>query len=127
MCDRRSRDSRSMVWYSSSMPMLRLGGFIGSPFGRSCAGFPRCRRLLRGRVLRLGGLIRVAAQEGAPAVLGSHAGMLVGLADRQLRDGVHDPVEVFLADRVYISVGRGIHEVDGVRDAVFAGKLDGVE
>ncbi len=45
----------------------------------------------------------------------------------QFGNGVDDPVEVLLADRVDIRVGRGIHEVDGVGDAVFAGKLDGVQ
>ena len=38
-----------------------------------------------------------------------------------------DPVEVGLAYGVEIGVGGGVHEVDGVRDAVFDGELDGVE
>ena len=40
---------------------------------------------------------------------------------------VDDPVEVFFADGVEVGVGGGVHEVDGVGDAVFDGELDGVE
>src|SRR5271167_1056612 len=103
------------------MPMLRLGGFIWLPLGRSRSCFLGCSFFGR-RLLRLGGLVIVSAEERAPAVFRRETGMLLSLADRQLRDRIHDPVEVLLADRVYVGVGRGIHEVNGVRDAVFAGK-----
>ena len=51
----------------------------------------------------------------------------LGFAHCQFGHRVHDPVEIFLADGIHVRVGRGIHEVDGVRNAVFAGKLDGVQ
>ncbi len=47
--------------------------------------------------------------------------------DGQLGDGVDDPVEVVFADGIDVGVGRGIHEVDGVGNAVFAGELDRVQ
>ena len=45
----------------------------------------------------------------------------------QLGDGVDDPVEVRLADRVQVGVRRRVHEVDRVGNAVLDRELDGVE
>ena len=68
-----------------------------------------------------------AAQEGAPAVFRHFAGVLFGLADRQFRDGVNDPVEVVLAHGIDVGVRCRVHEIDGVRNPVLAGKLHGIE
>ena len=50
-----------------------------------------------------------------------------GFGDREVGYFFDDPVEVGLAYGVQIGVGGGIHEVDGVGDAIFDGELDGVE
>src|ERR1035441_4285323 len=81
MCDRRSSVSGSIVWYSSSIPILRLGRFICLPLGSalwSLHGFDglRCRFCLDS--------CRAAAQKGAPPVFRHFAGMFFGFADRQL-------------------------------------------
>ena len=47
--------------------------------------------------------------------------------DGEVGDFFHDPVEIGLAHGVQVGVGGGIHEVNGVGDAVFDGELDGVE
>ena len=51
----------------------------------------------------------------------------LGFPDGQIGDGLDDPLEVFWAYGVEVGVGGGVHEVDGVGDAVFDGELDGVE
>src|SRR5215469_2603629 len=117
MCDRRSRVSGSIVWYSSSIPMLRLGRFIVLTFrggSRNLHSYPAAGRRLPG-------------EEGAPTILGNLAGVLLGFANRQLGDGVHNPVEILLAHGVNVSVRCWVHEVDRVRNVVLAGELDGVQ
>ena len=47
--------------------------------------------------------------------------------DGEVGDLLDDPVEVGLANGMEIGVGRGVHEVDGVGDAVLYGEFDGVE
>src|ERR1039458_7229320 len=107
------------------MPMLRLGRYIWLFLGSFGCWFGcRFRSLLLGFGTRLR---RVAAEKRAPAILRSHAGVLPGFSNRQFRHGVHNPVKIFLAHRVYISIGSRIHEVDGVRYAVLAGKFNRVE
>ena len=49
------------------------------------------------------------------------------LGDGEVGYFADDPVEVGLAYGVQVCVGGGIHEVDGVGDAVFDGEFDGVE
>src|ERR1019366_3584558 len=128
MCERRWRVSGSIVGYSSSMPMLRLGRSIWLFLGRSLGRLFGRRRRFRSLLLRLGTRFRrVAAEKRTPAIFRSQAGVLPGFTNRQFRHGVHNPVEIFLAHRVYISIGSGSHEVDGVRDAVFAGEFNRVE
>ena len=46
---------------------------------------------------------------------------------RVFGDGVYDPLEILLADRMQLRVGRGIQKIDGVGDAVFDRELDGVQ
>src|SRR5687768_15228936 len=65
-------------------------------------------------------------KEGGPPVFG-RARRRERLVDRErgyLRD---DPFEIVGADRVQVGIGRGVHEVDGVRHAVLDGELHGVE
>ncbi len=75
----------------------------------------------------VGGGSRRTAQKGAPAIFRNHSGMFPGLLHGELRYLVHDPVEVRLADGVYIRIGSWIHKVDRVRDTVFAGKFHRVQ
>ena len=53
--------------------------------------------------------------------------MFPGLFHSQFSYLVHDPVEVFLAHGIYIRIGSRIHKVDGVRDAILAGKFHRVQ
>ena len=100
MCERRSRVTGSMVWYSSSMPMVKLGRLhVLSPCSRNAAQ----RYVER----RRGGSSAFRTASSATAF--------------------DDPLEVVLADRVQVGVGRRVHEVDGVRHAVLDGELDGVQ
>src|ERR1035441_3423373 len=108
--------------------MLRLGRSIWLPLARSLSCLFGCRRRFRSLLPRLGiGFRRVAAEECTPAIIRSQIGLLLGFTNRQFRHGVHNPVEILLAHRVYISIGSGIHEVDGVGYAVLAGKFNRVE
>ncbi len=68
-----------------------------------------------------------AAEKGTPAIFSNHSCMFPGLLHGEFGYLVHDPVEVCLADGVYIRIGRWIHEVDGVRNTVFAGEFHGVQ
>ena len=52
---------------------------------------------------------------------------LDGFLDRELGDGVDDPIEVRLPDRMHIGVRRRVHEVDRVGNAVLDRELHGVE
>lgn len=51
----------------------------------------------------------------------------LGFGDGEVCHFFHDPAEVGLAYGVQVSVGRGVHEVDGIGDAVLDGELDRVE
>ena len=55
------------------------------------------------------------------------AGASCCFGDGHVGDFFDDPVEVGLAYGVEVGVGCGVHEVDGVGDAVFYSKFDGVE
>ena len=54
-------------------------------------------------------------------------GVEAGLFDGEVGDFADNPLEVVGPDGVEVGVGGGIHEVDGVWDAVFDSELDGVE
>src|SRR6185312_9645448 len=102
MCERRSRVLGSMVWYSSSIPMvnegfmrrLRLGshGSLRRGFG---FGFRAC---LAGGTLGRSG----AAQHRCPAELLCWILVAQCFLHRQLSDRVHDPLEILLTNRVHV-------------------------
>ena len=54
-------------------------------------------------------------------------GWVLGFFHGEVGYGVDDPVEALFAYGVQVGVGGGVHEVDGVGDAVFYGKLYCVE
>ena len=80
------------------------------------------------RLFGLGGFLCLFgfAKESGPAEFGDLRGGLC-FGDGEVSDFAHDPVEVSLTYGVEVGVGGGIHEVDGVGDAVFDGEFDGVE
>jgi len=51
----------------------------------------------------------------------------LGFGNCQLRHLFDNPVEVCLANGVQVRIRHGVHEVDGIGNAVFDGKLDGIE
>ncbi len=67
------------------------------------------------------------AEQGCPAQLRAGAVVAAGALDCHVCDVVDNPLEVFFADGDTVRVGRGVHEVDGVGDAVFDRELDRVE
>src|SRR5271166_1229483 len=128
MWERRSRVSGSMVWYSSSIPMLRLGRSICLSLCRPYRRFLWRRSFFRRGFFGPGSrFVIVAVQKRAPAKLRREASVLLGFAHRQLRHVIHNPIKIRLSHRVHICVGSRIHEVDGVGNAVLTGELDGVE
>jgi len=66
------------------------------------------------------------AEKGRGAQIG-RVGSGFGLGDEQVGNLLDDPVKIFLANRMQIGVGDGIHEVDGVGNAAGDGELDGIE
>src|ERR1700685_737522 len=119
MCDRRSRVSGSMVWYSSSIPIVRLGLILPSSYkGESPES------TLTGRGARLGG---IAHQEMAPTVLHLRRLLTAGLADRELSYVLYHPIEIRLPDRMHIGVGSRVQEVDSVGNTVLDGEFNRIE
>src|SRR5579872_5914427 len=108
MCERRSRVSGSIVWYSSSIPMLRLGRLIRLPLARSLTHLFGCSRsrFLCSWFFNLSGgcptqavfaWVSLAIQKRAPTIFRCRPGVFFGLADRQFGNVVDDPVKILLA------------------------------
>src|SRR5580700_3522124 len=110
--ERRSRVSGSMVWYSSSMPIVKLG-FMWKhrlPYGRGSVTLRASSRCP--------GSPGFWIQEICPAQLFHHARTGLGLLDGQIGYCIHDPLEVFRTHGMVIGVRRRIHKVDGIRHAI---------
>ena len=69
----------------------------------------------------------LSLQQRVPAIASPVAAVASALRTASSATAFDDPVEVVVADRVQVGVGRGIHEVDGVRNAVLDRELDGVQ
>src|SRR5438128_1929797 len=106
MCERRSRVSGSMVWYSSSIPMVKLG-FIGLPRRARTSG--------------------AGVQEIGPPHLRHDQRALLRLLDRQVGHRIHDPLEVFRSYGVEVGIRGRIQKIDGIRNTVLNGELNGVQ
>src|SRR5579883_2934898 len=61
-----------------------------------------------------------------PDVSPRRLAVAAGIADDQVGHGLEHPVEVVCGDREAVEVGRGVQEVDGVRDAIANSELDGI-
>src|SRR2546428_1196948 len=85
-CDRRSYVDGSIVWYSSSIPIVRLGFISFAPRDGAWARGASCLRV----------------QQSGPAILARGADGVERARTGELRDGVHDPVQVLLADRMHV-------------------------
>src|SRR5271165_2223063 len=145
MCERKSRLTGSMVWYSSSMPMVKVGRIgdyrcmtmrpsrqavcchkLGRGVGRLLLQhfFLLRRSLLRSRLL-LRRRYRLAQQRLCLQYRSRRR--CLRLLEGQLGDRAHYPLEVFLPHRVQVGIGCGIHEVDGIRYPLFYCELHSVE
>src|SRR5437588_8902396 len=98
MCDRRSRVTGSMVWYSSSTPMVKVGFFIsffapGAGSALRCFGFGG-----RNSLACCARLLFWALQEFAPAIVPCCSAAVLGIVHRKLGHGVNNPGKIFRAD-----------------------------
>src|SRR5437764_8121063 len=105
MCDRRSRDSGSMVWYSSSMPMVKLG--------RLDITLRRSFRDLRG-------------EEPRPVQLRCDRIGSQRTINRHIRNGVDDPLEILRTNGFQARIRSGVHEVDRIWHSVMYGKFHSI-
>ena len=80
------------------------------------------RRLLAGALAG-----EVPPRKACPAEFEALAGRSCAFAMARSATSFTIQSKLALAHGVQVGVGRGIHEVDGVGDAVFDGELDGVE
>src|SRR5579884_3775327 len=98
-----------MVWYSSSIPMLRLG--LGPPM----TGMLRTSARDTGRD-QLSPMIRLFMTSRMQRAIDGH-----------IRDSRYDPGKIVRANGLERRVGRGVHKIDRVRNSVLDGELDCVE
>src|SRR5579872_1902150 len=105
ICERRSRVSGSMTWYSSSIPKVKLG-FMACRLSSCCFG---------------------AAQKTAPVEIRLWLLVAQCFVDCQLRDTFDHPLKISFADRMNVGVGRGIQEIDRIWHTVLDRKFDCVE
>src|SRR5579884_1353240 len=98
-----------MVWYSSSIPMLRLG--LGPPM----TGILRTSARDTGRD-QLSPMIRLFMTPGMQRAI-----------DRHIRDSRYDPGKIIRANGLERRVGRGVHKIDRVRNTILDGELHRVE
>src|SRR5207302_8504322 len=107
MCDRRSRVTGSMVWYSSSTPMVKVGFFISFlDFARSALrrfGFGG-----RDSLACCARLLFWTFQEFTPAIVPRCSAAVLSILHRKLGHGVNNPGKIRRGYRVVIGVGGGI-------------------
>src|SRR5579885_3807497 len=103
--------------YSAPWPGLRsIAKALERSFHRqSCLGGREWRRRWSGPEWLL-----------LPDVSPRRLAVAAGIADDQVGHGLEHPVEVVCGDREAVEFGRGVQEVDGVRDAIANSELDGI-
>src|SRR3982074_1709097 len=98
-------------------------GETPSPRSRKSRPSALPNRRLRGRDRHRS----LSRQKRCPAQFSSWTLLAKRLFYSYFRDSIHHPLEVFLADGRSLRIRRRIHKINGVRNPIFHGKLDGVQ